>query len=98
MAPTNTSDTIYQTACRLFDELWDGTPVRLLGIRTSKLVTTDEPVQLNLMDYMTTSNTPSIRSEKKQKLDAALDSIRNRYGTSAVVRGSMLKTRPEFKE
>lgn len=98
MAPTNTSDTIHQTACHLFDELWDGTPVRLLGIRTSKLVPTDEPVQLNLMDYMTQTGTPSIRSEKSQKLDAALDSIRSRYGTSAVVRGSMLKTQPDFKE
>ena len=98
MAPTNTSNTIYQTACRLFDELWDGTPVRLLGIRTSKLVATDEPVQLNLMDYMTQSNTPSSRLEKSQKLDAALDSIRNRYGTSAVIRGSMLKKQGDSKD
>ena len=49
--PTNTSDTIYKTACRLFDELWDGTPVRLLGIRCTKLVDIDEPVQMSLMDY-----------------------------------------------
>ena len=98
MAPTNTSDTIYQTACRLFDELWDGTPVRLLGIRTSKLVTTGEPVQLNLMDYMTKNSAPSTHLEKSRKLDAALDSIRNRYGTSAVVRGSMLKNQGDFKD
>lgn len=85
-APTNTSDTIYKTACRLFDELWDGTPVRLLGIRCSKLVDMDEPVQMSLMDYDFNE-----KDEKNKKLDSALDSIRKRYGSSAVVRGSMLK-------
>ena len=102
-SPTNTSDTIYQTACRLFDELWDGTPVRLLGIRCTKLVDVNEPVQMSLLDYdfATTSNTTakisinnhtsSQNEEKNKKLDSALDSIRKRYGSSAVVRGSMLK-------
>lgn len=84
--PTNTSDTIYKTACRLFDELWDGTPVRLLGIRCTKLVDIDEPVQMSLMDYDFNE-----KDEKSKKLDSALDSIRKRYGSSAVVRGSMLK-------
>lgn len=113
LSPTNTSDTIYRTACRLFDELWDGTPVRLLGIRTSKLADITAPVQMNLMDYMAQTTAPTettavspappytedhLRTEKNKKLDAALDSIRNRYGTSAVVRGSMLNTPREFKE
>lgn len=94
--PTNTSNTIYQTACRLFDELWDGTPVRLLGIRCSKLVDVDEPVQMSLLDYdfnsskHKTVNTSLHSEDKNQKLDLALDSIRKRYGSSAVVRGSML--------
>ena len=86
--PTNTSDTIYKTACRLFDELWDGTPVRLLGIRCTKLVDVDEPVQMSLMDYDFNE-----KDEKSKKLDSALDSIRKRYGSSAVVRGSMLKNK-----
>lgn len=97
--PTNTSDTIFQTACRLFDELWDKTPVRLLGIRSSKLIDAGEPMQMSLMDYVAENKTftpnreftqNSIRNEKNKKLDAALDSIRQRYGSSAVVRGSML--------
>lgn len=86
--PTNTSDTLYKTACRLFDELWDGTPVRLLGIRCTKLVDIDEPVQMSLMDYDFNE-----KDEKSKKLDSALDSIRKRYGSSAVVRGSMLKNK-----
>ena len=95
--PTNQTDLIYQTACTLFDEIWDGTPVRLLGIRSSKLVPADEPVQMSLFD-LPTPMTPDT-SEKKEKLDAALDSIRKRYGEDAVVRGSLLEPKkPKNKE
>jgi len=82
--PTASTDIIYKQACLLFDELWDGAPVRLLGIRTTKLVAEDEPIQLNLFDYQAPV------SEKQQKLDAALDSIRSRYGKEAIKRGSLL--------
>lgn len=48
--PTASTDAIYRTACQLFDELWDGTPIRLLGIRTSKLTPDTEPVQMSIFD------------------------------------------------
>ncbi len=35
---------------RLFDELWNHTPIRLLGIRTGKLLDEDAPVQMTLFD------------------------------------------------
>lgn len=82
--PTASTDTIYRKACELFDELWNGTPIRLLGIRTSRLSQEDEPVQLNLFDYN------SRNSEKQQKLDAALDTIRSKYGKDAIKRGSLI--------
>lgn len=85
--PSASTDTIYQVALSLFDALWDNTPIRLLGIRTSKLVSADEPVQLSLFDI--TSQTP--QNEKQKKLDAALDSIRSKYGREAVIRGSFLQ-------
>ena len=50
--PTDSTTLIYETACYLFKELWNGTPIRLLGIRTSKLCDRSEPVQLNLFDMM----------------------------------------------
>ena len=39
---TNTTDDLYQVSCQLFRELWDGTPLRLLGVRGTKL--TEEKV------------------------------------------------------
>lgn len=83
--PTASTDVIYHKACELFDELWNGTPIRLLGIRTTKLTEENEPMQLNLFDYQ------SRTSEKQQKLDAALDTIRSKYGKDAIKRGSLLE-------
>lgn len=50
LSPTNSTTKIYELSCRLFDELWSGRPIRLLGIRTSKLQDVGEPVQMSLFD------------------------------------------------
>lgn len=82
--PTDNSTTLYQTALTLFDQLWNGTPIRLLGIRTSKLTDHNEPVQLSLFDMV------DERSEKLKKLDMAMDSIRQKYGKDSVTRARFL--------
>lgn len=92
--PACTSGLIYETACTLFDEIWNGTPVRLLGIRTSKLVSKDEPVQLCLFDLAESKP----KNEKQEKLDAALFRIRQKYGEKSIVRGSFLSNPDEFKK
>lgn len=97
--PTNSTTLIYETVCHLFKELWNNTPIRLLGIRTSKLSDYSEPVQLSLFDILSPvcaepqSPVEQIqRKQKQEKLDKALDSIKNKYGKEAVVRGSLLPT------
>lgn len=94
-SPTAGSDTIYRTACALFDELWNGTPIRLLGIRSSKLVSAQEPVQLSLFDLPAiqekgSGSGPLLSAAKEARLEQALDSIRQKYGADAIVRGSLL--------
>lgn len=84
LTPTNTSHAIYSTSCQLFDHLWDKTPIRLLGVRCSKLLADDTPVQLSLFDLPTQNN------EKQKKLDSALDDIRKRFGFAAVTRASLM--------
>ncbi len=96
--PTASSQEIYETACRLFDELWDGQPIRLLGIRTSKLVPETEPLQLSLFDYRQPASKNSApadaaairHSEKQQRLDKALDGLRRKYGNDIIKRGSLM--------
>lgn len=95
--PVNTSRTIYTAACELFDDLWDETPIRLLGIRTSKLTDVLEPSQMTLFDFMPDENNTSPSAQTKQQskkqldLELALDKIRDKYGKDAVVRGTQIK-------
>lgn len=88
---------IYQCACQLFDELWDGEPIRLLGIRTTKLQDEEEPTQISLFDlarYQEQEKKEELRREKeaqKQKklasLDDAIAKIKKRYGADAIHKG-----------
>ena len=90
--PTNTTTLLYRNACQLFDELWNGSPIRLLGVRTTRLSDMDAPVQLSLFDQISSQpeKTAGPSREKLDALDTALDAIRNKYGKDAIVRGSLL--------
>lgn len=88
---TNADQMIYQTACELFRELWNGEAIRLLGIRTSKLVSDDEPEQMSIFDFEYEEAGHKMKDEKHQKLDKALDEIRKKFGDEAIKRGTFLK-------
>lgn len=95
---TDATQLIYETSCQLFDELWNHSPIRLLGIRTSRLVSAGEPSQLSLFDLAgpepvkgaEKSRVLSPSRQKLEALDKTLDQIRDKYGKNAVVRGSLL--------
>lgn len=89
LTPTNTTNIIYETSCKLLKEIWDGRPLRLLGIRGTKL-TTDQYKQLSLFDTM--------KNTKLEKLDKTLDAIRDKFGEDAVHRASLTNTQKEVKE
>ena len=80
---TNITDEIYQAACRLFDELWDGTPLRLIGIQTAKVTKDGDNRQMSLFD--------DTDYEKLERLDRTMDSIREKFGAGAVQRASFLQ-------
>ena len=83
ISPTNITNEIHKAACKLFDRLWDGTPIRHLGIHTSKIVRGEVYKQINLFDMN--------RYEKLSRLDAVVDTIRERYGEDSVKRAIFLK-------
>lgn len=75
---------IHQCACQLFDELWDGTPIRHLGIHTGRIRDGLDMRQLDMFD--------TTDYEKLERADAAIDDIRGRYGIDAVKRAVFIKT------
>ncbi len=85
--PTCGDQAIYDAAAGLFAELWNKDPIRLLGIRTSKLTGEEEPEQLSIFDIHYKGGPERQKEKKFEKLDKALDKIREKYGEDVVMRG-----------
>ena len=85
--PTSDEQVLLDTACRLFQEAWTGEPVRLLGLRTAKLVDAGEPEQMSIFDLEPQKPV----DEKRQRLNAAMNQIKEKYGDNAVMKASRMK-------
>ena len=83
---TNVTEKIYESALEAFDQGWDHSPLRLLGVSTSKA--TDESYeQYNLFDQD--------KFERLSRLNCAIDKIRNKYGDDAIVRACFAQNAPK---
>ena len=82
MAPSSVTKELWEAACRCFDELWNGrTPLRQLGVQFSR-VSPDTARQRTLFDERD--------FERLERLDRAVDSIREKYGEGALCRACFL--------
>lgn len=81
LSATDITRQIYEAACTLFDSLWDHTPIRKLGIHTSK-ASSASMYQYSLFDTM--------NIDKEIKLDKAIDDIRSTWGQDSIKRGALL--------
>lgn len=79
---TNITNEIHRMACKLFDELWDGSPIRHLGIHTSRIRNGEVLRQMDMFD--------DTDYDKLEKIDTTIDEIRLRYGIDKVKRAVFL--------
>ena len=91
--PSNDPEVLKETACSLFLEVWSGEPVRLLGIRTSKLTDEAAPEQLSIFDI----EIPKEPDEKHKRLKKAMDELNERFGEGAVMKASLMPKKPHNK-
>lgn len=83
---TNSTKTIYDAALGILQSAWQVTsPIRLLNVTATGLTET-------AAEQMTLLNDTSGQRDKIAKLDSAVDTIRKRYGKSAISYGSVIKT------
>ena len=75
----NTTSEIFKTARCLVEEMWRKEPVRAMSISVSDLSGGDS-LQLSMFD--------GGNREKAEALDRAVDTIRARYGTRSIFRGT----------
>ena len=81
---TDSTEMIYEISRKLFSEIWDGTPIRLLGVSTGK-VQNESYGQLTLFD--------NTKNDRLKQLDSAIDRIRHQYGEDSLIRASFLETK-----
>lgn len=82
--PTDGTMEIYAQVCHLFDETWDKkTPLRLLGVSLTQLSRKGEGQFTFFTDE---------KRKQEEKIDRAVDGIRSRFGTGAVMRGAVYRS------
>ena len=81
---TDSTQEILETVKNLFDELWKGEPIRLLGVSLNNLCE-DNFRQLSIFDI------DNSRDEKQRSIDKTMDSLRHKYGENIVMRSIFLK-------
>ncbi len=81
--PTDNTESLFKTVKALFKELWDGLPLRHLGVAFSSLCN-DQFCQASLFE--------EAQIYKKKVLDSSIDAIRLNYGDTSVVRGSFINS------
>jgi len=79
-APTDSTKVIYETSKKLFDEIWDGKPIRLFAISVSELYS-NEFFQLSLLNNY---------NQKEENLERTIDKIRCKYGYNSIIRSCFL--------
>ncbi len=82
---TNATETIFETACALLDALHLEQSVRLIGLGVSGFDRTAEQMLLPVAPF------PALDETRRKNLDSALDALRARFGSRAVVRGRLFK-------
>lgn len=82
--PTDITGEVFSAAVELFRELWDRqTPLRLLGISLT---------ELSKGEYVQQSLFQDANREKARQLDRAVDSLRGRFGTDIISRGTTVQS------
>lgn len=83
LTPTDNTERLFKAARALFRELWDGDPLRHLGVSFSSLCN-DRFYQTSIFE--------DEQIYRKKQLDSSIDAIRLHYGNTAVVRGSFINS------
>ena len=85
---TDSTKIIGKEAKKLLTEIYNNTPIRLIGISISGLVEKEER-QISLFE--------NIENEKQKKIDSVLDNIKEKYGYEAITRAGKMQIDKNIK-
>ena len=85
---TDSTKIIGKEAKKLLTEIYNNTPIRLIGISISGLVEKEER-QISLFE--------NVENEKQKKIDSVLDNIKEKYGYEAITRAGKMQIDKNIK-
>ena len=85
---TDSTKIIGKEAKKLLTEIYNNTPIRLIGVSVSSLVEKEER-QISLFE--------NIENEKQKKIDSVLDNIKEKYGYEAITRAGKMQIDKNIK-
>ena len=86
--PVESTKDVYETAKRLLAELWkDMRPLRLMGIALTSLTAEEPGEQMSLFAEASGED-----RQKNEKLDKAVDALRNKLGADIIQRGTVMSS------
>lgn len=85
---TDSTKIIEKEAKKLLTEIYNNTPIRLIGVSVSQLVEKEER-QISLFE--------NAENEKQKKIDFVLDAIKEKYGYESITRAGKLRIDKNIK-
>lgn len=85
---TDSTKIIGKEAKKLLTEIYNNTPIRLIGVSVSGLVEKEER-QISLFE--------NVENEKQKKIDSVLDNIKEKYGYEAITRAGKMQINKNIK-
>lgn len=85
---TDSTKIIGKEAKKLLTEIYNNTPIRLIGVNVSGLVEKEER-QISLFE--------NVENEKQKKIDSVLDNIKEKYGYEAITRAGKMQIDKNIK-
>lgn len=83
LIPTDSTEEIFKLVKAIFKEMWRREPIRLLGVRVTKL--SDNSIyQKSLFD--------DEKIDRQRSLDSTIDKIREKYGDSSIMRSTFISS------
>ena len=83
LSATSSTKEIFSNAKELLKQMYrKGTPIRLIGVRVDDL-TDKEEMQISLFD--------NVKDRKQEKLDKAIDSLKDKYGYDLITRAGNME-------
>lgn len=91
LTATYTTREIYQTGCSLLEQNWNRLhSIRLIGLSLSGFHENGSLNQLSFFDQLT----DPAKNQKNERIDKAIDKIRNKHGTDIITLATLVKKKP----